>query len=209
MSLIKSTLMVIILFSMVGCSKSPKPMMTDSKKEYLRELKTNFETKIPKYFQKSNYRKIQLINYQLQTYPYIKDIDNYNEYEHFATKEEFFTKMGGDCEDTAYIKYLYAMDMKMSSDDFRFLVGEYLGNGHVVLQYHDKETDKKYIMEREEIFKKESYLNYYFKEYQTMTIKEYLNHREELDTWNILYKYGYIFIHELRLYPNNLKKTTD
>ena len=185
----------VLLFS--ACSNPPKPiLLTENNQKNLIKLKNSFDQNIGAFSKKPNLVKLQLINKFLEKYPYITDIDNYNEYEHFATEDEFFSKMGGDCEDTAYIKYKYALKLGMIPDDFRFLIGKYINNWHIVLQYTDINSDI-YVLERFNLYTKENYLKK-FKEYQSMTIDEYLNHRKILNT-NFIFKYFYVWFHEISL----------
>ena len=45
------------------------------------------------------------INYKINAYKYISDINNYKKPDHWATLSEFYSKGGGDCEDYANAKY--------------------------------------------------------------------------------------------------------
>lgn len=78
---------------------------------------------------------IKSVNSEVNSVPYVPDMDNFGKPDYWATPLEFFTR-GGDCEDFAITKYSILRDNGFDTNDMRLLLiyVESMRGYHAVLE---------------------------------------------------------------------------
>jgi len=91
---------------------------------------------------KSRETKIQMVNFYINQIVSKYDANNYNADEYWATPFEFFSNIGGDCEDYVIAKMYTLKKLGISSKDMYMNVVKerFIGGDHMVLNLH---VDKK------------------------------------------------------------------
>ncbi|MFT6986166.1 MAG: putative transglutaminase-like cysteine proteinase [Psychromonas sp.] len=98
--------------------------------------------------------KVQSVNRFFNRFQYLKDINEWNKNNYWATPKEFVIHGGGDCEDFAIAKMFHLIDIGVDSNKLMLAYGKTIpaNRDHIVLLYYKLPSSMPLVLDNNESY---------------------------------------------------------